>query len=405
MLSHEENRQNAIELDRIVKRFGNSAVLNELCLKIPDGSFSILLGASGSGKTTIARIIAGLEPPTSGRVRIFGVDQTSVPPHQRPLALVFQNGNAYEHLTVQQNLNFIPKQQRVAASSLGDERIVSTISFEQVVEELELGELLQRKPPQLSGGQLQRLAIARAILLNRRIWILDEPLAHLDESVRHQIRSMLIDQQRRYRITVLYVTHDSDEAMQLASHVGVLHHGAIAQFDEPDRVFNSPVSIEVGRALGQPPMALLASIDVHGHRVHVGVRPIDWTVTRYDRSGGVPSHADESNHAIKLIEGSVEMSGVVHAAKYMGRQWWIWVRCAGNDKPILASIPCRDESRELGEMRSDNVASGETAKTMAGSTCDRTLVRDQLIQDCKQGVVGGFVTLFVPRQYVNVFAS
>lgn len=398
-MGHPIHDMNAIELDCIVKRFGEATVLQDLYLKIPEGSFSVLLGASGSGKTTLARIIAGLEQPTSGRVMIFGNDQKGVSPHQRQLAMVFQNGNAYEHLTVLQNLKFVPRDIASKSGRHAADATASSVTLDQVIEELELRELLQLKPPQLSGGQQQRLAIARAIASNRRIWIFDEPLAHLDESVRQQIRTLLIEMQRRHRITVLYVTHDSDEAMQLATHIGVMHHGAIEQFGAPEEVYDSPVSIDVGRALGQPPMELVASIDVHGHAVQAGIRPIDWRMTNYisgdvggDRSGSVVSNAY-----------GIEMSGIVRSAKYMGRQWWVWLESRGCAKPILVCVPCIDDGCDVqsrGRISSGGEASASRDSDGSGSN---SAILERLFADCRGGRMGGVATFVVPHRVICKF--
>jgi ABC-type sugar transport system ATPase subunit len=241
-----------IRLEGIEKVFAaGQPALRRVSLHIGDGERLALVGPSGSGKSTLLRIIAGLEMPTSGRVIIDGADVTHVPPERRDLAMVFQTYALYPHKTVRDNLAFGLKMRGLARHEI-DSRVEATAAS------LGLTPFLQRLPAQLSGGQRQRVALGRAIVRNPRAFLFDEPLSNLDPRLRGDTRAELIELHGRLRATMIYVTHDQEEAMTLGQRIAVLREGAIEQVDDPMEVYQRPSTTFVAQFIGSPPMNLIA---------------------------------------------------------------------------------------------------------------------------------------------------
>jgi multiple sugar transport system ATP-binding protein len=241
-----------IRLDGIEKAFGaGRPALQHVNLEIADGERLALVGPSGSGKSTLLRIIAGLEVPTSGRVIIDGADVTDVPPERRDLAMVFQTYALYPHKTVRDNLAFGLKVRGLARRDI-DSRVEATAAA------LGLVPFLQRLPAQLSGGQRQRVALGRAIVRNPRAFLFDEPLSNLDPRLRAETRAELIELHMRLRATMIYVTHDQEEAMTLGQRIAVLREGAIEQVADPIEVYDRPSTTFVAQFIGSPAMNLIA---------------------------------------------------------------------------------------------------------------------------------------------------
>ncbi|MDZ4849877.1 MAG: ABC transporter ATP-binding protein [Pirellulaceae bacterium] len=213
-------------------------VLQQFNLHVEANEFLVVLGPSGSGKTTLLRTIAGLEVPCCGRIFHRGTDITKLPPHRRDVSLVFQNGGWYEHLTIQQHFQF---------EGIAQSRIRSAM------ERLGLYELRHHRPSELSGGQAQRLAIGRALIRDRSILMLDEPLSQLDQSIRESIRELLLSLHQEGR-TIIYVTHDQQDAMLLATKIAVLDRGRIQQIGTPRELIELPNHRRVAEMLGQPSM-------------------------------------------------------------------------------------------------------------------------------------------------------
>ncbi|HET9983537.1 MAG TPA: ABC transporter ATP-binding protein [Longimicrobiales bacterium] len=238
----------AITLDRVGKTYPNGHVAaRELSLEIADGELVVLVGPSGSGKSTALRMVAGLETPTSGRVLIGGDDVTDAPPQDRDLAMVFQSYALYPHKTVRQNLAF-PLRMRGVARERIDERVAT------VADSLGLRALLDRKPAQLSGGQRQRVALGRAMVREPRAFLFDEPLSNLDPGLRVHTRAELAILHRRLAATMLYVTHDQEEAMTLGDRIVVMRDGAIQQAAPPLDVYRFPANRFVASFIGSPAM-------------------------------------------------------------------------------------------------------------------------------------------------------
>ncbi len=212
------------------KTFGDRAVLRALDLEVPAGQFVALIGASGVGKSTLLRLVAGLEQPTEGRVLIGGRDVTALDPSQRDIAMVFQNYALYPHMSVFDNMAY---GLRIRGLSRGE----ITRRVEEAAALLGLDALLSRKPRQLSGGQRQRVAMGRAIVRDPKLFLFDEPLSNLDAKLRVQMRAEIRRLQRRLGVTSLYVTHDQVEAMTLGDRLLILHDGQPAQLATPMQVF------------------------------------------------------------------------------------------------------------------------------------------------------------------------
>jgi multiple sugar transport system ATP-binding protein len=239
-----------VSLDRVTKSFGALTVLPDLSLDIQDREFLVLLGPSGCGKTTTMRMIAGLEDPTSGDIRIDGERVNDKPARDRDLAMVFQNYGLYPHMTVAENIGY-PLKVRGIARPARDERIKAA------AERVELGMLLNRKPAELSGGQRQRVALARAIVRTPRLFLMDEPLSNLDAKLRNLMRAQLKHLQRDLAVTTIYVTHDQTEAMTLADRIIIMKDGRIQQAGTPADIYEKPGNVFVAGFVGSPPMNLV----------------------------------------------------------------------------------------------------------------------------------------------------
>jgi multiple sugar transport system ATP-binding protein len=240
-----------IVLERVTKTFPNGfAAVRDLSLPIEDGEFMVLVGASGCGKTTLLRLIAGLEEATAGRITIGDKDVTDKPPRQRDVAMVFQSYALYPHMSVRQNLGYGLKVRRLPKAE-------ARRRVEEVAELLGLTELLDRRPAQLSGGQRQRVAMGRAIVREPKAFLMDEPLSNLDAKLRVGMRASLSELHARLGVTTVYVTHDQVEAMTLGQRVAVMRDGRILQVDRPQRLYEAPKDLFVAAFIGSPAMNLV----------------------------------------------------------------------------------------------------------------------------------------------------
>ena len=232
--------------ENVSKSFDRVTVISNLNLTIRDGSFTVLVGASGCGKTTLLRMIAGIGPATSGRIYLDGKDITNVPPARRGIAMVFQNYAIYPTMTVRENIEFGLKNNKVPKAER--EKLIQ--EFSNVVG---LAEYLDRKPGTLSGGQRQRIALARAMVKKPAVFLMDEPLSNLDAKLRVAMRSELIELHNRLKTTFVYVTHDQTEAMSMADVIVLMDHGKIMQEASPLEIYNDPENVFTAQFIGTPP--------------------------------------------------------------------------------------------------------------------------------------------------------
>jgi ABC-type sugar transport system ATPase subunit len=236
-----------LELQNIIKRFGDVRVVEDISLSAAAGEFIVLVGASGCGKSTTLRMIAGLESPSSGRIVIDGRDVTAASPAHRDIAMVFQNYALYPHMDVAQNMSFALELARTPRAQI-DARVAEAARI------LSIEHLLRRKPKELSGGQRQRVAMGRAIVREPKVFLFDEPLSNLDAKLRGHMRVEIALLHKRLGKTTVYVTHDQIEAMTLADRIVVMDQGRIQQVGSPDEVFNRPVNQFVAGFIGSPSM-------------------------------------------------------------------------------------------------------------------------------------------------------
>jgi len=230
------DRQNQyLRIESVTKRFGDFVAVDNVSLSIFKGEIFCLLGGSGCGKTTLLRMLAGFESPTSGRILIDGQDMAGIPPYERPVNMMFQSYALFPHMTVAANVAFGLEQEGVARPEI--ERRVR-----EMLDIVKLGEFAKRKPHQLSGGQRQRVALARALVKKPKLLLLDEPLGALDKKLREHTQFELINLQEQLGVTFVVVTHDQEEAMTLASRIGVMNKGQIVQVGTPTEIYEFPNS-------------------------------------------------------------------------------------------------------------------------------------------------------------------
>ncbi|RJT41302.1 sn-glycerol-3-phosphate ABC transporter ATP-binding protein UgpC [Mesorhizobium waimense] len=239
-----------LSIDKITKAFGHTTVIPELSLTIEDGEFCVLVGPSGCGKSTLLRIIAGLEPISSGRILVDGVDMSGAEPPERGVAMVFQSYALYPHMDVDRNIGFGLKIARTPAAE-----IVERVG--RAAEKLRLGSYLKRKPRELSGGQRQRVAIGRAMTRKPKLFLLDEPLSNLDAALRVGMRVEIARLKVELASTMVYVTHDQVEAMTLADRIVVMNSGRIEQVGTPLDLYHRPANLFVAGFIGSPAMNFL----------------------------------------------------------------------------------------------------------------------------------------------------
>jgi multiple sugar transport system ATP-binding protein len=255
----------------VSKRFGPTVALSDIQMTVPDGAFVVLLGPTGAGKTTLLRLVAGLDRPETGTIHIGGQDTAGLTPAQRDIAMVFQQYSLYPHLTVRENLAFPLKSPLLATPPDAIRAKVGAVA-----EMLRISHKLDNKATQLSGGEMQRVSIGRALVRQPRAYLMDEPLSSLDAKLRAELRVELKTIQSEFGATMLYVTHDQIEAMTMATHVGVLDHGRLIQFGSPREIYENPVSITAASRLGQPRINILPA-DLFGgapaRATHIGLRP------------------------------------------------------------------------------------------------------------------------------------
>ena len=232
-----------VRLENVTKRFGDFVAVDNVSLSIFKGEIFCLLGGSGCGKTTLLRMLAGFETPTSGRIFIDGQDMADTLPYNRPVNMMFQSYALFPHMTVAKNVAFGLEQENLPRKEI-DQRVADMLEI------VKLGELARRKPHQLSGGQRQRVALARSLVKRPKLLLLDEPLGALDKKLRQATQFELINLQEKLGVTFIVVTHDQEEAMTLATRIGVMDRGEIVQVGSPTEIYEYPISKFVADFIG-----------------------------------------------------------------------------------------------------------------------------------------------------------
>ena len=324
-----------VHLERITKKFRRHTALSDLTLDIQDSEFFVLLGPTGAGKTTTLRLIAGLDSPDSGSISIGGKDVGNWSAAERDVALVFQYYSLYPHYTVRENLEFPLKSKHRRFTS---EEIAARIA--KAAKTLRIEHLLERKTDRLSGGEMQRVSIGRAIVREPRVFLMDEPLSNLDAKLRELLRAELKDLQMKLGATFLYVTHDQVEAMSMGDKIGVLNQGRIVQVGTPNQIYNQPHDTFVATFVGSPAMNLLSAAVAAGRLVVVpgkleipleGDAAVRWPSTTDRITVGVRSED------VLLGQGGLE--GQVYAVENHGVEKVVTLKV--DDHALKATVPAR----------------------------------------------------------------
>jgi putrescine transport system ATP-binding protein len=329
-----------LRVERLSKRFNGTVAVEQLSLDIYQGEFFALLGPSGCGKTTLLRLIAGFEQPNAGRIVLDGIDLGPVPPHRRPVNMMFQSYALFPHLNVEANIAFGLKQEGLPRAEIA-QRVADMLAL------LKLDNLGRRKPQELSGGQRQRVALARSLVKRPRVLLLDEPMAALDKKLRDETRFELMELQRRLGLTFIIVTHDQSEAMIVADRIGVMDRGRLIQVGPPAQIYERPnsrwiadfigdvnlfegfvgndgASVE-GTAAGR--LRLAAKIDAKpGALVWIAVRPERMLITRErapnEVENSVPGTVAEigylgdlSIYKLRIADGSIVKASIAHTGR------------------------------------------------------------------------------------------
>ena len=254
-------------LKNVKKIYDKKVVIDGIDLEIKDKEFVVLVGASGCGKSTILRMIAGLEEITDGEIFIGDKKVNDIHPKDRDIAFVFQSYALYPHMTVRENIAFGLKMRKVDKATIEQK-------VQEAAEILDLTEYLDRKPKQLSGGQRQRVALGRAIVRNPKVFLMDEPLSNLDAKLRVQMRSEIKKLHKKLQTTFIYVTHDQTEALTMGDRIVVLDKGVIQQADTPEEIYNNPANTFVGGFIGSPQMNFIDGKDLGlNENILYGIRP------------------------------------------------------------------------------------------------------------------------------------
>jgi putrescine transport system ATP-binding protein len=302
-----------IRIDDVSKKFGDFVAVDDVSLSVYKGEIFCLLGGSGSGKTTLLRMLAGFETPTEGRIFIDGVDMAGVPPYERPCNMMFQSYALFPHMTVEQNVAFGLKQEGLPSAEIAA-RVADMLAI------VKLQDFAKRKPHQLSGGQRQRVALARSLVKRPKVLLLDEPLGALDKKLREHTQFELVNIQERLGVTFIVVTHDQEEAMTLASRIGVMNHGRIVQVGTPHDIYEFPNTRFVAEFIGnvnmfegviledEPDHVLIDSRELGGkifvgHGVSTAPEAIVWTAVRPEKMVLTREQpAEASNRATGIIK-------------------------------------------------------------------------------------------------------
>lgn len=322
-----------IVFENVTKRFGETVAVDDVSFHVADNAFFCIFGPPTSGKSTLLRLLLGLETPDAGDILIDGKSVLRQSPAARNVAMVFQNLALFPHMSTRDNIRF-PLTERVEAPDVIDKRVGA------VAEKLRITPLLAKMPAQLSGGERQRVAIARALVRDPVAYLMDDPISALDARLREETRVELKRIQRELGHTLIYVTHDQEEAMSVADRMAILEDGAIRQIDTPDRIYNRPASRYVASLVGSPPINLIPGLLRSGRfetedgalgidlarngggqdgPVDLGIRPEDVAITAPDADGAAPARVYEVEPLGGFTIVDIEMSGRVLRAMLRGQ--------------------------------------------------------------------------------------
>jgi ABC-type Fe3+/spermidine/putrescine transport system ATPase subunit len=319
-----------VGLHDIHKAFGANTVIDGVSLEIASGEFVSLLGASGCGKTTLLRIVAGLEAVTRGQVEIDGRDVTGLPPEQRDIAMMFQSYALLPHLSVAENVRFPLRMRSAGSRDEQDEKV------RQALDTVQLGALATRRPGQLSGGQQQRVALARAIVSKPKVLLLDEPLSNLDARLREDMQVELIDLHKRLRLTTLFVTHDQEEALSLSDRVILLNKGRIEQQGVPSDIYARPATAFASGFLGSANL-IPASIERQGPPVAVLQDGQRLAIADTETAAGATTLALRQEDLVLAAAGGDGVQVRVRARIYLGSRNRYVLQVAGVEIKALAN--------------------------------------------------------------------
>jgi iron(III) transport system ATP-binding protein len=343
-----------VGIEHLTVGYGSFVAVRDLDLRIEQGELLVLLGPSGCGKTSTLRSVAGLETPTSGCIRVgdtvvFDSDRgVAVPPHKRRIGMVFQSYAVWPHMTVAQNVGFPLKMQRKSKREIRSR-------VDEVLDLVGLTGFAERGASKLSGGQMQRVALARSLAMRPSILLLDEPLSNLDAKLRERLRFELREVQQRIGITSIYVTHDQTEAFALADRVAVMSQGCIDQLDRPDKIYTEPVSRQVADFLG---VENIFAGTVAGHRAdgQAEVSLDGCGIKVLAAGGGQPVGAQVDicfrSESVDLVDGPAEggnvWEGALRTASFLGAQWRFRVELDGG--PVVeGAAPATSPPGQLGD--------------------------------------------------------
>ena len=308
-----------IHLDRVSKEFNGTPAIDDVSLSIFQGEFFSLLGPSGCGKTTLLRMLAGFEKPSKGKIYIDGVDMTRRPAYDRPVNMMFQSYALFPHMTVEQNIAFGLKQERISKAEIQDR-------VKEVLKLVQMEKYNSRKPHQLSGGQRQRVALARSLVKRPKLLLLDEPLAALDKRLREQTQFELVTIQEKVGITFIMVTHDQEEAMTMSTRLGVMDHGRLRQIGTPNEVYEYPNSEYVADFIGSINKFEGLVTEVDGNHILVDSEEAGSTLyVRHSAEAPVGSHVKVAIRPEKMMIDDAPpdqkrnvIKGIVRDIGYLG---------------------------------------------------------------------------------------
>lgn len=332
------NDKNFIEFSHVTKKFGDFKALDDVSLAIPKGCFTTLLGPSGCGKTTLMRQLAGFSEPDEGKIFVDGKLMNGLPPFRRNTPLVFQEYALFPHMTVYENISYGLRLRKMNKTEMNDK-------VQRMLEMFTLQGMEKRFPKELSGGQQQRVAFARALIMDEEILLLDEPLSNLDAKLRVDVRSELRQIQQKFGITVIYVTHDQDEALSMSDQIAVMRGGRIQQLGIPAEIYFHPRNHFVADFIGSVNFVEGTVVERSRDMIHVKWKAIDFTVP-YDGpdvQAGDQVEVVLRPEAILIEKGTNEKEGSLHGritfSSFLGRYIRYFIEVDGKSLIVDDSNP------------------------------------------------------------------